>query len=481
MKLTKKLNILLAVMLLGSPCLTMIQSQKVQAVKKTPKNTLEIIDSPFIYQANGKRYRYYDSIPGVTLDINTDRKGYAHLDCDSDDNEFHYTGQTALIKGKKYYRIAKNAYINAKYVIGVNGKNLQKGKLMLNHNSNIYHQNGKKTGKTLTKDTLVTYADRRKTTTKIPKYFYYISNQQYGYLPTHKIHGKDYYALGNNQYINAKNIGRINGTVAHYNGITTAVVTANTTTQYISNIGTNHQLKKGQKVKIDRTVTPWAEDFDGYIYHLHDYPDEYLDQSLLKLRNDPPIADYNEMAYRTFSSTSNAPIKLYSNLGTELSKPLTPLKDEAVSADGLFYLWNNKTQKAELFYHLFRQNNDVIPASDPERMTFSNSFVKADAIKFTNNYITLKPLNSPQDAQADQVTATTADKKELAQLFMAGQKNLNAIAIDASLKNNYENALGIAAVTLRSTSVSRGEVKEVIWLVKTTKKQLQSLYFEDWS
>ncbi|WEV38749.1 SLAP domain-containing protein [Lactobacillus sp. ESL0680] len=479
MKLSKKITIILAAVLLSSPILSMLEPQNVQAISKTKKNTITVIDDPFIYKANGKRYRYYNNIPGIRI-INTDNQGYAYLDCDYDTTDIAYTGRTAFIHGTKYYQIAHNAYIKAKYVMAVNGKQLQKGKLLLNHASNIYNKNGKKVGKTLAKNTLVKYAGKIKTTTTIPKYFYYQNSKKQSYLPTHKIKGQDYYALGNNRYLNAKNVGKINGQIARYNGITTAIVTKNTHTQYISNRNTSRKLKKGQKVTIDRCVSPWAEDFDGYIYHLHDCPNEYLDESLLKIRNDLPIADYDDMAYRTFTSISDKPIQLYSSMGKELST-LTPLKDETISADGLFYIWDNKTQKAELYYHLFRKNHDIISASDPDRLTFNNSFVKADAIKFDNNYITLQPLNTPESAKSDQVEASSSDKKELEQVFMDGQNTLSAIAIDAGLKNNYENALAIAAVTLRSSSVSRGEVKEVTWLVKTTKEQLNSLYFEDWS
>ncbi|MDF7639639.1 SLAP domain-containing protein [Lactobacillus sp. ESL0791] len=480
MNIKKKIGLLSAMLLSVSPILTPLNSQPVQAAAKRKQNKLVITGAPYVYKSNGKRYRYYDNIPGLGNLGETDDDGYTYIDTQGDNETVSYTGKTITIKGKKYYGIGKNVYIKASAVYSVNGRNIQKGMLMLNHASSIYAKNGKKTKKTFAKGALVRYAGKIKTTSKIPKYFYYINNKKQGYLPTRKIKGKDYYTVGRNQYVNAKNVARINGKTARYNGTTTGILTSGVTTMYISNGSTGHQLKKRQKVRIDRAVIPWSEDFDGYIYHLHDYPNEYIYDGVAKLRNDLPITGYDEMAYRTFTPIAASPLKLYSNTGKELDKPLTALKDEAISADGLFYIWDSSTQKAELFYHVLRQNEDQISASDPERMTFSNSFVKASDIKFTNNYIKLKPVNSPEDAQADQVTATAADKQELQQLFTDGQKGLGTRTDDA-LTNNYDNALADTAAALRSTTVSRGEVKEITWLVKNTKEQLNSLYFEPWS
>ncbi|WEV43856.1 hypothetical protein OZX56_01045 [Lactobacillus sp. ESL0684] len=468
MKKFQKLGMFLAALLLGiSPIISTVQPETVQA-KKAIKYELETIDDPFIYKSNGKRYRYYHEIAGYGApDINSD--GYAYIDSE-ETGEVTYTGKTKKIKGKKYYQLAKNAYIKAVNVASVNGKNVQKGKLLLNHASQVYNQTGKKTAKVLANNTLVKYVGKIKKTNKMPKYFYYQyldeGKTEQCYLPIHRIKGEDFYSLGKNRYIKAINVARIDGYVARYNGVVSAIVRENTSTTSFTGVKALHKLKKGQKIKLDLSFTQDDEDGDYYdtCYRLHDYPNEYIDDWKVKIRNEVPIVNYNDIALRKFTAVSNEPLKLYDNQAVELSKPLTPAKDETVSVDGLFYLWNKTQQKAELYYHVLRQTNEQIPATDPNRLTFSNGFVKASDIKLDNDYVKLEPVNTEQEAEADQAIATADDKKELLQLFKDGQNNLTGDNV------NYENALANAAKVLNSASATKAEVKEVVWLVKTTKR-----------
>ena len=97
-----------------------------------------------------------------------------------------------------------------------------------------------------------------------------------------------------------------------YNGVTYATVLKKTTTQTLTNDSTKHVLKKGQKIKVDLAVEPWAEDFEGYIYRLHDYPNEYVGQSYIKLRNYLPTSSYSELTFTFVKSQTTADTKFYS-------------------------------------------------------------------------------------------------------------------------------------------------------------------------
>ncbi|WEV38772.1 SLAP domain-containing protein [Lactobacillus sp. ESL0680] len=479
MKLTKKLNLVLMTALLCiSPIVTTMPAQ-ITSAAHIEKNKLGFIGSPYIYKPSGKRYRYYNQI-AKHLFTDTDGDGYSYLDGNDTTPITSFTGKTITIKGQKYYEIAKNAYIKAANVLTLNGKNIKKGKLTLNHKSKLYTKNGHQTNKELAADSIISYAGKVKKKTTCPKYFYYIGTNKYAYLPTKKINGHDYYALKNHLYVNAQNVGTINGEIARLNGVTYATVTKSSRTQTISNGLTNHKLVKGQKIKIDMAVAPWAEDFDGYIYHLHNYPKEYIDEGYIKIRNDLPIAGYNDMAYTYFKPINGNQITTYKVDGSTIAQTLTIKDNNQLTVDGKFYLWVEHDHQAELFYHILHSDSDSDQTADETIPDYSNSFVKASDIKITGG-VKLASLNTAQDAQADNVIATDANKQELRQLFADGQQNLANAYTDATLKQNYNNALSIAASVIRSTTASRGDVKEATWLLKTTEDQLSDLYFEPWS
>ncbi|WEV51229.1 SLAP domain-containing protein [Lactobacillus sp. ESL0731] len=477
MKLIKKLTIVLTALLCISPIITIVPTQ-VTSAAHTEKNKLGFIGSPYIYKKSGKRYRYYNQI-AQHLFTDTDVNGYNYIDGNDTTPITSFTGKTITIKGQKYYEIAKNAYIKAANVLTLNGKNIKKGKLTLNHKSRLYTKNGHKTKKELAADSIVSYAGKVKKKNTCPKYFYYTSTNKYAYLPTKRIKGHDYYALKNHLYINAQNIGTINGEIARLNGVTYATVTKSSRTQTISNGLTDHKLVKGQKVKIDMAVAPWSEDFDGYIYHLHNYPKEYIDEGYIKIRNDLPITDYNDMAYTYFKPVNGNQITTYKVDGST-AQTLTIKDNNEPTVDAKLYLWVERDHQAELFYHILHSDSDSEQTADDTVPDYSNSFVKASDIKITGG-VKLTSLNSAKDAQADNVVATDANKQELRQLFAKGQQNLADTYTDAILRQNYDNALTIAASVIRSTTASLGEVKEATWLLKTTEDQLSELYFEPWS
>ncbi|WEV70967.1 SLAP domain-containing protein [Lactobacillus sp. ESL0785] len=474
MKLIRKLTIvLLTALLCISPIFTIVPTQ-ITSAAHVEKDKLGFIGSPYIYKKSGKRYRYYDQI-AKNLFTDTDVNGYNYFDGNDTTPTTSFTGKTITIKGQKYYEIAKNAYIKAANVLTLNGKNIKKGKLTLNHKSKLYTKNGHQTKKELAADSIISYAGKVKKKKTCPKYFYYTGTNKYAYLPTKRIKGHDYYSLKNHLYVNAQNVGTINGEIARLNGVTYATVIKSSRTQTISNGLTNHKLVKGQKVKIDMAVAPWAEDFDGYIYHLHNYPKEYIDEGYIKIRNDLPITNYNDMAYTYFKPINGNQITTYKVDGSPTAQALIIKDNNQPTVDAKLYLWVEHDHQAELFYHILHSDSDQ--TADETVPDYSNSFVKASDIKITGG-VKLTSLNNAKDAKADNVIATDTNKQELRQLFA---DNLANAYTDASLRQNYNNALAIAASVIRSTTASRGEVKEATWLLKTTEDQLSELYFEPWS
>lgn len=333
-----------------------------------------------------------------------------------------------------------------------------------------------------------------------------------------KIKGGYYYSIGRGHYINAANVASVDGQVLRFNGVTTATLKADTVTQNIANRKTKHTLKKGQKVKVDLAVAPWAEDFDGYIYRLHDYPDEYVSEFYITLRKDLPTDDYDNLAYSYVTTTgnSNTELPLYNFDGTDSQSTVKGDYHNLVEVDGMLYLWVASEHKAELFYHLLGSDSEthitdktatpvtpaataVNPSTDNKAITttaadsnsespsktkdYSNMFIKASDVKFVRG-IKLTPINSEQDTEADQKVATAADKSDLQTLLADGQKveSSNEYRYSLSeLRKTYDAALANAAVLINSDKATVAQVKEATWLLKTSQAQLTALDFQPWS
>lgn len=507
MKLIKKIGISLTAALLAlSPLLsTFNYTQIVQAAKKETKKSERkvtlITDAP-IFNKFGHKIK--NNPKNANTDYDSDVNGYRYVD---DETALPYYGARE-INGQKYYHLGKGNYVNDAYVKTVNGKNTKIGKLVLSHKSLIYTKSGKSQKRTLATNSVVKYQgevkeSKTKPTFYYSKYFKSDNQEHFYYLPTVKIKNKNYFSLGKNRYILANNVGSIDGYILIYNGVTYATVLQKTNTQTISNNRTKHTLNKGQRIKVDLAVIPWAEDFEGYIYRLHDYPDEYVDGSFIKLRNYLPTINYDDLAYSFVKPKSTENTKLYDFSGVPTGINLKTSQQSKLKVDGLIYLWVPSEKKAELFYHFLNPgpyyenyvNDDGTkikqPALDPktnkllitteQKLVAIKSFIKASDVEFDGG-VKLKPINTPEEAEHDQQVATTADKEAFQKLFEKEKEY--GFDYDYGRKlllENYDTALINESNVLTSSKATIAELKLAAWLVETTRKQITTLDFEDWS
>ena len=493
MKLTKKICLAItALALVVTPFL--VNCNQIQTVaaakssKKTAKGKITLIYDAHLYNKYGHKINKNNDLPYAE----DDASGYKYIYSFNADVMKYYG--TKIIKGQKFYNIGKGCYINAADVKEVNGKNSKKGKLVLLQKSAVYTKAGNKSGHTLPKRAIVKYQGKVKQVKAKPKYYYtkYFNsdnNEHIFYLPLTKIKGKNYYAIGKNRYVKAYNVASLDGYPLTYNGVTTAIVLKKTATQTLNEMKTKHILKKGQKIKVDLAVTPWAEDFEGYIFRLHNHHNEYIDENCINLRNYLPTTDYSDLTYSFVTAKTTANVKLYDATGKPVGISFNTAKQSNFNVDGLFYIWNVATNKAELYYHLLSNNLDrkalinndgtqlKAPVTDKkygptilttsEKIIAANSFVKASDVKFSWG-IKLSPVNTSLAAEQKQKVATDSDKVKL-------QKHYDG------LMQSYDYALANAAVVLRSSKATLAQVDQAIWLLKTTKKQIKTLNFPEFA
>lgn len=491
MKLTKKICIgLMATVLVFSPILLSFNPvQTIQAAKKPAKakGSLTYIEPSYVYNKFGQRIKRKNS--NFNGDFILDPQGYVQTFTYEEDNYDYFATRT--INGQKYYKVDNGFYVNEAVVKDVNGKDTKKGKLVLKHKAAVYTKKGKRTTQTLPKNSILKYKDKVKSVTAMPKYFFYENDfgwhldKLIRYLPIHNIKGQQFYALSNNRYIKAANVDSINGHIVRYNGVASATVLTKTKTETVMSRPTSHTLKKGQKIKVDLTVIPWQDDsFEGYMYRLHDYPDEFVDESVILLKKNLPIKLYTDLVFSYVASKNTGNIQLYDFNGKPINQSIKTGDNDQVKVDGLFYIWLPSENKAELFYHYLNQDDKDVVNSDGTkvvvddtnnlgkpvaRLLYGNNFIKASDVNFTGG-IELKPVNTAQDAKEDQQIATIADKKELQDLF-------NESKVDSIGSHNYDSALTNASAVLRSDKATVAEVKESMWYLKTTKIQLTSMNF----
>ena len=499
MKFFKKVGIGLTALTLASSLLLpyTANSQTVEAAQKA-KGEVTLLKNDYVYTQAGHKIKLnIDHGYTVPNGFAADSKGYVITDMEIDEysdsrTSYPYYG-TKKINGQKFYNLGHNYYVKNVAILEVKGHNIKKGKLVINHNSLIYTKTGKATGKKLRTNAIVKYQGKAKTATKTPKYFYYLKDiDRYfkpRYIPTHKIKGKYYYSLGHNRYIKAANVGYINGHIARYNGTVNATVTKKTYTTTINFSAAKRKLKKGQKIKLDLTVIPYESDgFEGYIYRLHDYPDEYVDEDNVKLKRNLPIIDYSDLVYTYVTPLANNSVELYDTSGKAIGKRIIKPQYSNLTVDGLMYLWVPEENKAELFYHCLNYSNESvigdsqpIPAPDSEPtypakkqvLIYGNNFIKVNDVKYVSG-LKLKALNTIEQAENGQKIATGADKQELLTLFNEG-KNLAKNSAYDDLMSNYDCALRNASAMLRSDKATISQVDEAVWYVKTAKEQLTTM------
>ena len=500
MKLFKKICIgLTALLLAASPILTHITNfQTVEAARKS-KGKITLFKNDYVYNQAGNKIKLNDNHGyRVPSDFAVNPTGYLITDMKSDDFGDHRSSQpyygTKKINGQKFYDLGHNYYVNEANVLKVKGRNIAQGTLTIKRDALVYTKAGKATGKKLRTNSVVKYQGKAKAATKTPKYFYYLRDVarylQPQSIPTYKIKGKYFYSLGHNRYINAANVGYINGHLGRYNGTSTATVLKNTNSITVNYSEAKRKLKKGQKIKLDLAVIPYLSDgFDNYLYRLHDHHDEYVDATEINIQRDLPVIDYRDLVYTYVTPVTDNSVELYDTSGKAIGKRIIKPAYSNLTVDGLMYLWVPEENKAELFYHCLNYSDDNVvddsqpdPIQDPnsvhrtnnQKLSYGNNFIKVSDVKYVSG-LKLKALNTIEQAKNGQRIATTADKQELLTLFNEGKDLDQNANYDTNLMNNYDCALRNASATLRSDKATVAQVGEAIWYIKTAKEQLTTM------
>ena len=499
MKLFKKICIgLTALLLAASPILTHITNfQTVEAARKS-KGKITLFKNDYVYNQAGNKIKLnVNHSYRVPSDFAVSPTGYLITDMKSDDFGDHRSSQpyygTKKINGQKFYDLGHNYYVNEANVLKVKGRNVAQGTLTIKRDALVYTKAGKATGKKLRTNSVVKYQGKAKAATKTPKYFYYLRDVarylQPQSIPTYKIKGKYFYSLGHNRYINAANVGYINGHLVRYNGTSTATVLKNTNSITVNYSAVKRKLKKGQKIKLDLAVIPYLSDgFDNYLYRLHGHPDEYVDATEIKLQRDLPVIDYRDLVYTYVMPVTDNSVELYDTSGKAIGKRIMKPAYSNLTVDGLMYLWVPGENKAELFYHCLNYSDDNVvddsqpdPIQDPnsvhrtnnQKLSYGNNFIKVSDVKYISG-LKIKALNTIAQAENGQKIATGADKQELLTLFNEG-KDLAQNSAYHDLMSNYDCALRNASAMLRSDKATVTQVDEAVWYVKTAKKQLTTM------
>ena len=500
MKFLKKVGLGLTALVLTTslflPYTTITQT--VEAARKS-KGKITLFKNDYVYNQAGNKIKLNGNHSyRVPSDFAVSPTGYLITDMKSDDFGDHRSSQpyygTKKINGQKFYDLGHNYYVNEANVLKVKGRNVAQGTLTIKRDALVYTKAGKATGKKLRTNSVVKYQGKAKAATKTPKYFYYLRDVarylQPQSIPTYKIKGKYFYFLGHNRYINAANVGYINGHLVRYNGTSTATVLKNTNSITVNYSAVKRKLKKGQKIKLDLAVIPYLSDgFDNYLYRLHDHPDEYVDATEIKLQRDLPVIDYRDLVYTYVMPVTDNSVELYDTSGKAIGKRIMKPAYSNLTVDGLMYLWVPEENKAELFYHCLNYSDDNVvddsqpdPIQDPnsvhrtnnQKLSYGNNFIKVSDVKYVSG-LKLKALNTIEQAKNGQRIATTADKQELLTLFNEGKDLDQNANYDTNLMNNYDCALRNASATLRSDKATVAQVGEAIWYVKTAKEQLTTM------
>lgn len=247
--------------------------------------TVAIGDHPPVVNRNGQKYTSFTGkdVDGKTLKVTMYGENHALVP----ETIMNFWGKAVMINGREYFRIGKNAYVEARFTAKVNGP----ASLTVDKNSYIYNKNGKrmynyngKRNAKIKKGSIVASVSKTADISKERNYFglyikSYANNSGYErvkfWLPYKKINGKLFYAIGKGGYIRCTNVSKINGQDVL---VPEATVTLkrNTTAYDIKENRTKLKLKKGQKVRVDQEILNAGE---GYFYRIKNKKNSYIDVS----------------------------------------------------------------------------------------------------------------------------------------------------------------------------------------------------------
>lgn len=436
----------------------LISSPTVQAAKAT---TFKLNHNSYVYNAHGKRTYYQGQ---KTLKMGATVNG---------------TNKISTIKGSNYYPLTGGTYIKAANVGAINNQ-IQPGNLELNYNSYVYDKDGKRLTKFrgrkgnthLLKGTPVKYSGTVEKTDRDSKQYFLLDDDNYNqsWLPYEKIGTKYYYNIGDGGYINAANVERIDNKPLY---TAEATVTIDAPNELPVGYGKEKTvIKPGQKVKVDRVAVKQYDPAKVSCFRLSGTKTGFFAKKIAKKQPRQKLLTFTQNTYVLINRATNTydingDIKPNQFLGGNVTsgEAKTPfIKGDKIPVDESLYIWSNKDNKAELYYHLARSNglsNRVFDENNKDNMTF----IKAAVGQYLSGP-QLTPINTAEEAKADAKIAAKTDKTEL-QKLIDQEKTVKANANYKQFKQpNYDAALAYAKKVNDSNTASTAEVKQITQVLK---------------
>ena len=367
------------------------------------KGVINIARKGYVYDKNGKRLKSY-------------RGGKATV---TRNQKIKYAGNLTETSRELYYYVGSGAYVKAKDVSQVAGKNV----MFLKTNTYVYNNKGQRIKK---QGTLVTYSGSVKVASSSDNFFYpsESSNKDPQALKQYKIKGKVYYALGGGRYVKAVNVSKINGQYVFTKQPTYVIPRAD---MYVLNKDlkeTSKVVRAGSKVKIDQVLIDTdytdpqlyvriAGTKDQFLYWTDagDYPDE--DEGNFSFRffmDDNHNFAESTQSLVTFKQGLEKTTPLYNDQGQlvdlggkylEKAARGNFLPENNYQVDYARYIWVPSEKKAELFYHLI---GTTFSMRDPHskyeytwvKQNVGSVYVKASDVTFKG--LKVKTQNTAEEA-----------------------------------------------------------------------------------
>lgn len=248
---------------------------------------------------------------------------------------------------------------------------------------------------------------------------------------------------------------------------------------------TGKYYKKGQKLTVDQLggMNILANSSpDAYRIKGTDY---YVWAKDVKAKHALQAIDYTSRGLTTVrTNESKAP--LYS-FDAEKSTPAgyAFMKGTDFKVNGAMYLYNAKTDKSELYYHLtnhyhtmanLKTSPDFPNRFNTELVDTGDAFVKASDVNFFSGK-KLKPINTADSAKdGSKIAILENQEADLKDLLgkVDSVKNSVKYKLSSSLKrDNYDLAVRDAQTQVNSRkSMSTTEAQYLIWSLKTYENEL---------
>ncbi|BDR59968.1 SLAP domain-containing protein [Lactobacillus xylocopicola] len=353
-------------------------------------------------------------------------------------------------------------------------------KLKLAHGAYVYNKAGKplrtyrgSTWKThLKKGATVKFTGAIEPAERNSKHFFLLDDDNYNqsWLPYKQIKGQYYYGIGAGGYIKASNVSQIAGKPLYTSEATVTIKDNFTNKPYAVGIGKDKTtIKNGKTFKVDRITSVSSDPEDLIEYRVSGTTNAFILTDSVKTKPRQNLKVYTKYTYISFLQTADT----YDNYGSKRATSLihsTFLPGDMYPVEELTYLWIPSENKAELFY-LLKYSWEPFTLSSPANYTGNPGYgdglvyVKADNTKYVSGSF-LKPDNTPEQAQIEAKTATSADKEEL-QKLISQAKNIPTKMLEAATNRNYhyKYILQFAKDTIKSTTASISAVKKVVFLL----------------